>query len=244
MNAPIEIFNKRLLKTHLNRANRDDFLVREAREMLEDKLSDIKRDFSAELNINRFYEILEGGENKYDIIKSSLELHWINDLPGVLLQSKRLLKPDGLFIANIFGGETLKELRECFYEAEPEGISPRISPFVDVRDAGSLLQRAGFALPVVDSDTIIVTYEDAFHLMRHLRKIGETNALIKQRKNFTCKSFMDKVVEIYAKKFTDNEGRIEASFEIVTMTAWKPHASQQQPLARGSAKNKLEDALS
>lgn len=241
--SQIEIFDKKLVRLHYERANRDDFLVNEAKTMLDECLLDINRDFEKVFEIDRFDEILPNERREYDLVKSSLHLHFINDLPGVLLQARRLLKPDGFFIANMFGGETLKELRQAFMETDIAGYSPRISPMLDVRDGGALLQRAGFNLPVADVQEIIVSYETPYHLMRHLQKIGEGNALAKQRKNFTGKKFMDKVAENYIKNFTDDEGRIEATFEIITLTGWKPDKSQQLPLARGSAKKSLAKAL-
>lgn len=245
--SQIEIFDKNIVKIHRKRVkpgNRSlDFLINEGAVMLDECLLDIDRKFEIVFEIDRFMEILPNERHVYELVKSSLHLHFINDLPGVLLQARRMLKPDGFFIANMFGGDTLKELRECFAEADPDSISPRISPMLDVRDGGALLQRAGFNLPVADVETIEVTYETPFHLMKHLRKIGETNALIRQRKNFTSKTFMHRVAEIYAEKFTDEEGRVKATFEIITLSGWKPDASQQLPLARGSAKKSFSDAL-
>lgn len=242
MSAQIEIFNKNLLKLHWQRAKPDNFLRLEAAEMLADRLLDMAGDFPRQLEVSRFDEVLPEGENRFDLLKSSLQLHFINDLVGVLLQAKRLLKPDGLLLANFFGGETLPELRQAFAEAEPNAISPRISPFVDVRDAGALLQRAGFALPVVDSEKIEVVFDDAFHLMRFLREMGETNALVKQRKNFTSRGFLQRVNEIYAQKFATDDGVI-ATFEIITITGWKPAANQQKPLKRGSGQVNLGEVL-
>lgn len=238
----IEIFDKNLLKLHRTRANRDNFLVHEAAKMLADRLLDISRKFEQVFELTRFDEVLPDTPNGYDMLKSSLELHFINDLPGVFAQAIRILKPDGLLLANFFGGETLPELRQAFAEAAPDTISPRISPFIDVRDAGALLQRAGFALPVVDSEKIEVVFDDAFHLMRFLRGIGETNALTKQRKNFTGKAFLHRVNEIYAQKFATEDG-VLATFEIITITAWKPAPSQPKALKPGSADANLKDFL-
>jgi len=242
MNAPIEIFDKKLLKIRYDRANRDNFLVKEARQLLEERLLYVKRSFADIYEISRFDEVLPAGEAKFDLIKSSLELHFINDLVGVLAQSWRLLRPDGMFLANFFGGETLSELRKVFELAAPDSLSPRISPFIDVKDSGALLQRAGFALPVVDSEKIEIVFDNAFHLMRFLRGIGETNALIKQRKGLTGKQFMMRVAEIYAEKFAA-DGGVLASFEIITMTGWKPSPNQPKALKRGSAKMNLSEVL-
>lgn len=241
--SQIEIFDKELVKKRYARADRDDFLVNEAALMLEECLLDIKYEFNSSLEIDRFDEVLPHGEGEFDLIRSFLEIHFINDLPGVLTQANRLLKPDGFFVANMFGGDTLIELRQAFAEADPSSLSPRVSPMLDVRDGGALLQRAGFNLPVADKEKIIVTYETPFHLMRHLRKLGETNSLVKQRKSLTGKAFMAKVAQIYQDKFTDEEGRVEATFEIITLSGWKYSNLQQKPLARGSAKKSLEDSL-
>lgn len=239
----IEIFNKKIVAQKFARADRNDFLIAHARQILDDKLTDFKRTFSSVLEITRNDEVLTYPPNTFDSAISSLHLHFINDVPGLLVQIKNSLKDDGLFIANFFGGECLKELKTCFAEADPDSISPRVSPFMEVRDAGNLLLRAGFALPVTDSEKLEVSYENAFHLMHHLRKIGETNSLIKQRKNFTTRNFMNRVNEIYAEKFSDDEGRIIATYEIITMVGWKPHASQQKPLRRGSGEVNLNDIL-
>ncbi len=239
----IEIFNKKIVAQKFARADRDDFLVAHASEILADKLLDFKKNFESVLEITRDDEVLQYPSNSFDLARSSLHLHFVNDVVGLLHQIKILLKPDGVFIANFFGGECLKELKFCFQQADPDSISPRISPMIDVRDAGMLLHRAGFALPVATSETVEVSYENMFHLMRHLRKIGETNSLIRQRKNFTARSFMNRAAEIYAKNFSDGEGRITATYEIITITGWKPHESQQKPLKPGSATRALKDAL-
>jgi NADH dehydrogenase [ubiquinone] 1 alpha subcomplex assembly factor 5 len=191
-------------------------------------------------------EFLPLAEESLELILSNLSLHWVNDLPGTLMQIRQSLKPDGLFLAATFGGKTLKELRAVLLEAEAEttsGVTPRVSPFVDVREAGNLLSRAGFALPVVDAENIEVTYENAFKLMADLRAMAETNAVLERSKTPTSRATLMRAAELYAEKFADERGRIVASFQIVTLTAWTPHASQQQPLRPGSAKAKLADAL-
>lgn len=191
-------------------------------------------------------EFLPIAEESLDLVLSNLSLHWVNDLPGALAQIRRSLKPDGLFLGAIFGGETLKELRAVLMEAEAEtngGVAPRVSPFVDVREAGNLLSRAGFSLPVVDAESIEVTYENAFKLMADLRAMAETNAVLERSKIPVGRSTLMRAGELYSEKFSDERGRIVATFQIVTLTAWTPHASQQQPLRPGSAKAKLADAL-
>ena len=179
-----------------------------------------------------------------------MTLHQLNDPVGMLTQMRLALKPDGLALVTLFGGQTLTELRASFAEAETEvegGISPRISPMGEVRDLGGLLQRAGFALPVADVDRFDVAYQTPFHLMRDLRDMGENNALIHRRKTFTRQATMMRMAEIYEANYPAadhvGEGRVNASFEIVYLTGWSPDASQQQPLRPGSAKSRLADAL-
>ncbi len=181
-----------------------------------------------------------------DLVLSNLELHWTNDLPGALVQLRRALKPDGLLLATLFGGETLAELRRALMEGElleEGGASPRVAPFADIRDLGRLLQRAGFALPVVDSDTLTVTYPDALALMRDLRAMGETNALRERRRGFTRRATLLRAARRYAELFAAADGRIPARFELITLTAWAPHESQPQPLRPGSAQKRLAEAL-
>jgi NADH dehydrogenase [ubiquinone] 1 alpha subcomplex assembly factor 5 len=185
-------------------------------------------------------------DNSLDLVVSALNLHTVNDLPGAFLQIKRALKPDGLFIAAILGGETLFELRRCLEEAEIEltgGVSPRVAPFADKPQMGDLLQRGGFSLPVVDSDIVTVTYDSIFPLMRDLRRMGEGNAVIERIKTFTPRSIFLRAGEIYAEKFAEPDGRICASFEIIFLIGWSPHSSQQKPLRRGSAKSSLAEFL-
>lgn len=192
-------------------------------------------------------DALPFGNGALDLVVSNLSLHWVNDLPGALTQIRRALKPDGLFLANVFGGETLKELRAALLEAESEitgGASPRVSPFIDVRDAGALLNRAGFALPVVDADAITATYAEPLKLMADLRAMGETNAVIARSKKFLRRDVLARALEIYRERFADARGRCIATFQIVTMTAWAPHTSQQKALRPGSATARLADALS
>jgi NADH dehydrogenase [ubiquinone] 1 alpha subcomplex assembly factor 5 len=182
----------------------------------------------------------------FDLVLSNLDLHWTNDLPGALLQLRQALKPDGLLLASLFGGQTLGELRRALMEAElaeEGGASPRVSPFADLRDLGHLLQRAGFALPVVDSDTIEVTYPDALALMRDLRAMGEGNAVAERRRAFTRRATLGRAAALYRELFARPDGRIPARFEIVTLTAWAPHPAQPQPLRPGSARARLADVL-
>ncbi|HYD68385.1 methyltransferase domain-containing protein [Azospirillum sp.] len=191
-------------------------------------------------------EALPFAPASFDLVVSNLSLHWVNDLPGALVQVRRALKPDGFFCAAMLGGETLSELRRCLMEAElavSGGASPRVSPFADVRDAGSLLQRAGFALPVVDSDTITVTYADALALMRDLRGMGETNAVLARRTVPARREMLFTAAALYAERFAEPDGRIPATFQVLYLAAWAPHESQQQPARPGSGTVPLGEAL-
>ena len=182
----------------------------------------------------------------FDLVISALSLHWVNDLPGALVQIRRVLKPDGLFLAAMLGGETLKELRRAWLEAElaeEDGAGPRVSPFVELRDAGALLQRAGFALPVADSDTIGVTYGDPMRLMADLRGMGESNAVAQRRKAFTRRATLLRALSLYEDLFANGDGRLPATFQVITLTGWVPHPSQQQPLRPGNAQVNLADGL-
>jgi len=181
-----------------------------------------------------------------DLVVSGLALHLVDDLPGTLIQIRRALKPDGLLLAALLGGRTLAELREAWLAAEDEmtgGASPRVAPFADVRDLGGLLQRAGFALPVVDSDTVSVTYADPIALMRDLKSMGASNMLADRRRVPVTRGLLMRAAEIYAERFGRSDGRVPATFEVLTLTAWAPHESQQKPLKPGSAQTRLADAL-
>ena len=181
-----------------------------------------------------------------DLVVSLLSLHETDDLPGQLIQMRRALRPDGLMLACLAGAGTLSELRESLLAAETEisgGASPRIIPFADVRDVGGLLQRAGFALPVADVDTITVRYGDMFGLMRDLRAMGATNPLGGRLKRPTRRAIFLRAAEIYGERFSDADGRIRAKFNLVWMSGWAPHDSQQKPLKPGSGKVSLAEAL-
>jgi SAM-dependent methyltransferase len=182
----------------------------------------------------------------FDLAVSALSLQNLNDLPGALVQFRRVLKPDGLFLGCLLGGHSLLELRTALAVAETEifgGVSPRVAPFADVRDMGGLLQRAGFALPVADSEPLTVRYSDMFGLMRDLRAMGATNALVARRRNPATKRFFMQAAKIYAERYADPDGRVRATFELIFLSGWAPHESQQKPLAPGSAKMRLADAL-
>jgi SAM-dependent methyltransferase len=181
-----------------------------------------------------------------DLAVSLLSLHEANDIPGALIQIRRALKPDGLFLGAMAGGGTLAELRESLLTAETElygGASPRVAPFTDVRDAGALLQRAGFALPVADVETLTVRYDTMFGLMRDLRAMGATNALIDRSRRPGSRRLFTRAAEIYAERFSDTDGRIRATFAFIWMSGWAPHASQQKPLKPGSATVSLTEIL-
>ncbi|MBT3359270.1 MAG: methyltransferase domain-containing protein [Rhodospirillales bacterium] len=288
MNNPTQIFDRRIVRLHRDRAaahlDANDFLRREVAERLLDRLGDIKRSFPTALDLGCATGTLgrmlsgEGGietlvqcdlsprmveragglravadeealpfaNARFDLVLSCLNLHWVNDLPGTLVQIRRALKPDGLFLAAVFAGGTCTELRQALSAAELEvegGMSPRVSPFAEVRDAGNLLQRAGFALPVADSDTLRVSYPDPMKLMSDLRAMGETNAVAERRKNFPRRETLALSAAKYAEQFADADGRIPATFEVVFLTAWAPHPSQPKPLAPGSAQTRLADIL-
>ena len=211
--------------------------------------SDLSQNMVADCTGHRLVcddEVLPFKDASFDLIVSNLAMHWVNDLPGAMLQANRALKPDGLFLASIFGGETLKELRQSLMLAENEingGVSPRVSPFADVRDVGALLQRAGFALPVADSDLITVSYDHPLKLMHDLRGMAESNAVFARHKGFTSKAVMLRAAEIYSENYGGGDDRVPATFQIIYMTGWRSHECQQKPMKPGSAKMRLADAL-
>ncbi|WP_354004064.1 SAM-dependent methyltransferase [Pseudotabrizicola algicola] len=182
----------------------------------------------------------------HDLIIHALCLHWANDPVGQLVQCRHALQPDGLFIAFLFGGETLHELRSCLAAAEVEvsgGLSPRVLPMGEIRELGGLLQRAGFALPVADSFRKTVRYRDAWHLMHDLRLMGEGNALAGRLRHPTRRAVFARAAELYQTEYSDPEGRIPATFEVICLTGWAPSDSQPKPLRPGSAAQRLADAL-
>jgi SAM-dependent methyltransferase len=182
----------------------------------------------------------------FDLVVSNLILHWAADLPGALAQLRRVLRPDGLLLAAMLGGQTLIELRAALFDAELEeegGVSPRLSPSIDLGDAAALLQRAGYALPVADSETITIAYPDLLALMRDLRGMGETNALAARRRQFMRRATLVRAALVYAERFAEPGGRIPATFEVLYLCGWAPHPSQPAPLPRASATARLADAL-
>jgi SAM-dependent methyltransferase len=191
-------------------------------------------------------EALPFADGSLDLVVSALALQFVNDLPGTLIQIRRALKPDGLLLTALAGGDSLIELREAFAQAESEiegGLSPRVAPFADLRDLGALMQRAGFALPVVDSDRLTVRYDSPFALMHDLRAMGATNILAERRRAPLKRKTLLRMAEIYAERFADPDGRLRATFEIAWLSGWTPHESQQKPLKPGSAAQRLADAL-
>lgn len=191
-------------------------------------------------------EVMRLPDVSLNLAVSALALQFVNDLPGVLVQIRRALKPDGLFLAALIGGDSLTELRQSFAQAESEiegGLSPRVAPFADVRDLGALLQRAGFALPVVDSDRLTVRYDTVFNLMHDLRRMGAANVLTERRRTPLRRATLSRMAEIYAARFADADKRLRATFEIVWLSGWAPDPSQQKPLKPGSARTRLADAL-
>ncbi len=191
-------------------------------------------------------EALPFADGQFDLVASVLSLHWVNDLPGTFSQIRRALKPNGLFLCAVLGAGSLDELRQALLAAEIEvrgGASPRVSPFMDARDAGSLLQRAGFALPVVDTDRIVLSYPDPFALMAELRGLGEGNAVAERSRNFTPRAVIAAAARHYHHEHGDADGRIPATFQTLTLTGWAPHESQQKPLPRGSGQTPLSEAL-
>lgn len=253
-----------------------DFLLRHAAEDLAGRVSIVERRFDAAgiiddptntvaavigalPNVSRLRSIaiapvesggqserLEGEPATLDLVVSALSLHLVNDTPGLLLQIRRLLKPDGLFLAAIPAAGTLQELRESLLTAEAEttgGASPRVIPFGDVRDYGALLQRAGFALPVADVETLTVRYDTLFDLIYDLRAMGMANPLVDRSRKPVGRAFFARAAEFYAERFSDPDGRIRATFSFVHLSGWAPHENQQTPLKPGSARTRLADAL-
>jgi SAM-dependent methyltransferase len=245
----------------------DSFLVREAAEGLAERLSAVKRSFHLAADIGSrgesfallkhhaqewarvaltADEVLELPEGQLDLAVSVLALHAVNDLPGLLVQIRRALKPDGLFMAALFGGDTLRELRQSLAFAESEvrgGLSPRVAPFADVRDMGALLQRAGFTLPVADVERTTVRYREFTTLVNDLRAAGETNALAQRQKGALPRAVLAAAASHYAEHHAEPDGRLRATFDIVFLTGWAPHESQQKPMRPGTAKMRLADAL-
>jgi len=267
------LFDRRLLRARQSRAFKQGpvtFLLDRVAEDMAERLAAVKRDFAKAADIwtpgdalrkplaDRLksfthldvlgdpQEVLPLQQEAFDLVVSALALQFVNDLPGVLAQIRRALKPDGLLLAAMIGGDTLNELRQCFAAAEAElegGVSPRVAPFADLRDAGQLLQRAGLALPVTDVDRVVVRYDSAFALMADIRRMGASNILLERRRIPTRRTTMLRMAQLYAKRFADADGRIRATFDVVWLSGWAPHESQQRPLKPGSATASLAEAV-
>ena len=238
------------------------FLHAEAAVEIQERLNEVNRSFTAPAIVTGFpdfwqnvlpkarivpdADVLALTENTHDLIIHAMALHWANDPVGQLVQCRRALRPDGLFLGLMFGGQTLNQLRSALAGAETSvsgGLSPRVLPMGEIRDLGGLLQRAGFALPVADSLTQTVRYRDIFHLMADLRAMGEANALQQRLRQPTCRAIFTKAEQIYRDTYQDNEGRIPATFEVICLTGWAPADNQQKPLRPGSATHRLADQL-
>jgi SAM-dependent methyltransferase len=267
------LFDLPLLRARQDRALRlgpATFLLDRVAEDMAERLNAVVRDFSDVADIwtpgevlrkparDRFKSVIHIGQHdceretlplqpeSLDLVVSALAFQFVNDLPGVLAQIRRALRPDGLLLAAMIGGDTLSELRQSFAAAEAEcegGVSPRVAPFADLRDVGALLQRAGFALPVTDVDRIVVRYDNAFALMADLRRMGATNILVERRHAPTRRATLTRMAQVYGERFADADGRIRATFDVIWLSGWAPHESQQQPLQPGSAKASLAEAV-
>jgi SAM-dependent methyltransferase len=271
-NAAPKLFDRALLLMRQDRAQRfgpATFLLDRVAEDMEQRLHAVLRDFAdvadiwtpgeflrkpardrvksvTQINLVAGQETLPLQSESLDLVVSGLAFQFVDDLPGVLTQIRRALRPDGLLLAAMIGGDTLTELRQSFAAAEAElesGLSPRVAPFADLRDVGALLQRAGFALPVVDVDRIVVRYDSAFALMQDLRRMGATNILVERRRTPTRRATMLRMAQVYGERFADPDGRIRATFDVIWLSGWAPHESQQKPLKPGSAKASLAEAV-
>jgi SAM-dependent methyltransferase len=266
------LFDRRLLRARLQRAaalGAERFLIDRVADELGERIGAVLRTFDVAADLGTPTDavrrvLVESGKvgtvarvvadeealpfagGSLDLVVSALALQFVNDLPGTLIQIRRALKPDGLLLAALIGGDSLTELRQAFAAAESEiegGVSPRVAPLADVRELGGLLQRAGFALPVVDSDRLTVRYDSVFALMHDLRRMGATNVLSERRRSPLRRATLRRMTDIYAERFADPDGRLRATFEVAWLSGWAPHERQQKPLKPGSAARRLADAL-
>ncbi len=262
MNMP-QITDRAALMRNRNRAHPSAlFLQEQVADEIHERLIEVNRTFTSIAIVTGFPDFwaarypdativpdedtLALESDSHDLILHAMCLHWANDPVGQLVQARHALKPDGLLLCTFFGGQTLHELRTSLAEAEAAitgGLSPRIAPMGEIRDLGALLQRAGLALPVADGTPITVSYANAFHLMHDLRKMGEGNALTQRIKHATRRNILTEAASIYADNFSNDDNRVDATFEIITLTGWAPAKSQPQPLRPGSATTRLADAL-
>lgn len=266
MTSPPKLTDRKALSRNRARALRGDrdafFLVEHARDLLQERLSEVNRTFTNPAIVAGLPplwdnvlshacvvpddETLALEETAHDLILHAMALHWADDPVGQLIQCNRALRPDGLFVAVAFGGETLADLRLALRDAEVEltgGLSPRVAPMADLRDLGGLMQRAGFALPVADSLTIPVSYASPTDLMRDIRGMGEGNALAARQKTIPPRALFERAATLYRDRHGDQDGRITTRFELVFLTGWAPSADQPKPLRPGSATTRLSDAL-
>lgn len=255
--TPPKLTDRKALALHRARATAL-FLQEDAVAEIQERLAEVNRTFTSPVVVTGFPQLWPGYRcvpdddilplevGAHDLVIHALCLHWANDPVGQLVQCRRALRPDGLFLGLMFGGQTLHELRACLAEAETEvtgGLSPRVLPMGEIRDLGGLLSRAGFSLPVADSFTRTLLYRDALHLMHDLRAMGEANALQARLRQPTRRGVLARASALYAGRFAADEGRIAATFETICLTGWAPHVSQQKPLRPGSAAARLADAL-
>ncbi|MFZ7091039.1 methyltransferase domain-containing protein [Primorskyibacter sp. 2E233] len=264
MTQPPLLTDRQALDRHRARtaANPALFLHETARDEAQDRLAMVNRTFTSAAVVTPFPHVwqkilpdahmipdedtLDLKEGAHDLVIHALALHWANDPVGQIIQSRRALRPDGLFLCFTFGGETLHELRAALGQAEIEvtgGLSPRVLPMGEIRDLGGLLQRSGLALPVADTMPLTASYQSALHLMRDLRAMGETNALSRRLRKPTRRAVLLRAAELYSESFAQDDGRIPATFEIITLTGWAPDANQPKPLRPGSAAHSLAEAL-
>lgn len=268
-NNPPILFDHQAVQRNMRRAagmdKRHTFLKAEIADRLHERLQEVNRPFPKRIDLGGGFApylpqaekeaytnipardgVLNTEPSSADLVVANLGLHWVNDLPGLLVQIKNALRPDGLFCAALFGGQTLHELRHSLITAESEicgGATARVIPFADVKDLGSLLQRAGFSLPVTDMDTLTLTYEHPLNLMQELRGMGEANALAARPRTFWRRDVLLRACNIYQQQFSRDDGRVAATFEVMYLTGWHPHESQQKPLKPGSGEVNLADAL-
>lgn len=263
MTSPTLLTDSKSLHLHRSRAETSGLFLHDlAAVELQDRMSMVNRSFTSVGIVSGFpehwskavsnvtsvrdNETLDLAQTTHDVVIHALGLHWANDPVGQIIQCRRALRPDGLFLAATFGGETLHELRSCLGQAEIEvtgGLSPRIVPMGEIRDMGGLLQRAGLALPVADTQATTVVYRDMWHLMRDLRGMGETNALATRLRKTTRRQVFERANELYLDAFPASQGGIKATFELLYLTGWAPDQNQPQPLRPGSASTRLADAL-
>lgn len=264
MTTPLPLTDRDALTRHRRRAAAEPalFLHEDAAAELQERLLEVNRTFTDPALVTNFPapwravlpgatvvaddEVLSLEPGAHDLVVHALCLHWSNDIVGQMVQAARALRPDGLFIAVLFGGQTLTELRAALGEAEiavTGGLSPRVLPMGEIRDLGALIQRAGLALPVADSVIRKVTYPDPLRLLTDLRAMGETNALSARPRHFTRRAVIAEALRHYAENFAEPDGRVRATFDMVWLTGWKPHESQQKPLRPGSAAHRLAEVL-